>query len=25
MPADFASRMSSGELDSLVDFLLAQR
>jgi cytochrome c oxidase subunit II len=25
MPTDFASRMSSGELDSLVDFLLAQR
>jgi len=25
MPDDFASRMSSGELDSLVDFLLAQR
>jgi cytochrome c551/c552 len=25
MPTDFASRMSSAELDSLVDFLLAQR
>ena len=25
MPDDFASRMSSAELDSLVDFLLAQR
>ena len=25
MPTDFASRMSSRELDSLVDFLLAQR
>jgi cytochrome c oxidase subunit II len=25
MPTDFASRMSSGEFDSLVDFLLAQR